>query len=231
MTTLLKSIPKSELPRERLVSYGAENLSNEELLSILLRTGIEGHPVSDLSREILSKIDSIQDLKDMSLSTLKSIKGLGLTKSITVLAALELGRRVYEENLHKDNIRIKVPIDAYRYFSHLIAKEKQENFLAIFVDHGKKYISHKLLFKGTLNSSLIHPREVFKSALLENAAGVIVMHNHPSGEIIPSSADDEATRGLVEAGNVMGITLLDHLVVGKDDYYSYAEEGRIAYEQ
>ncbi len=230
MTTLLKDIPKSELPRERLIASGAENLSNEELLSIILRTGVQGNSVADLSREILSKVEDIHDLKNVRLKTLSSIRGLGTAKSVTVLAALELGRRVYEKNIPDEKLLLKMPVDVYRYFSKYIIDQKQENFLAIFVDVHRRYISHEILFKGTLNASLIHPREVFKTALLENAAGIIVMHNHPSGSIYPSPADDETTAILVNAGLMIDIPILDHLIVTKGDYYSYSEEGRFAHE-
>ena len=230
MSTLLKDIPQSEKPRERLLTNGAENLSNEELLSILLRTGVRGHSVSDLSREILSKIESIKELKDLSLTKFKSIRGLGETKSVTVLAALELGRRVYEQAPPQKKIQIKLPVDVHRYFSKYIVHEHQENFMAIFVDNHRRYISHKIIFKGTLDSSLVHPREVFKLALLNNAAGVIIMHNHPSGVTLPSKADDATTTAIAETGNTIGIPLLDHLIVGESDYYSYVEEGRMTHE-
>lgn len=230
MSTLLKDIPKSELPRERCLANGIESLSNEELLSILLRTGTKGQSVNELSREILSKIDNLNDLKDVRLSTLKSIKGLGTAKSVTVLAALELGKRIHSEPLVREKMKISNPVDAYRLFKKYIEDEKQENFLAIFLDNHKRYISHELIFKGTLNASLVSPREVFKMALLDDASGIIVLHNHPSGIATPSNADDETTARLVEVGNALGIPLLDHLIVGCENYYSYLEEGRLLHE-
>lgn len=230
MSTLLKDIPKSELPRERCMTFGTENLSNEELLSILIRTGTKGKSASDLSKEILGKVADVSDLKDMRLSTFRTIKGLGTAKSISVLAALELGKRVYASNELKDKIKISNPIDAYRLFKKYIENEKQENFLVVFLDNHKRYISHEIIFKGTIDSSLVSPREVFKIALLENAAGVIVMHNHPSGLSFPSKADDETTNALVLAGNTIGIPLLDHLIIGQKNYYSYLEEGRLLHE-
>lgn len=230
MSTLLKDIPKSELPRERCMTFGTENLSNEELLSILIRTGTKGKSASDLSKEILGKVADVSGLKDMRLSTFRTIKGLGTAKSISVLAALELGKRVYASNELKDKIKISNPIDAYRLFKKYIENEKQENFLVVFLDNHKRYISHEIIFKGTIDSSLVSPREVFKIALLENAAGVIVMHNHPSGLSFPSKADDETTNALVLAGNTIGIPLLDHLIIGQKNYYSYLEEGRLLHE-
>lgn len=212
------------------MTFGTENLSNEELLSILIRTGTKGKSASDLSKEILGKVADVSDLKDMRLSTFRTIKGLGTAKSISVLAALELGKRVYASNELKDKIKISNPIDAYRLFKKYIENEKQENFLVVFLDNHKRYISHEIIFKGTIDSSLVSPREVFKIALLENAAGVIVMHNHPSGLSFPSKADDETTNALVLAGNTIGIPLLDHLIIGQKNYYSYLEEGRLLHE-
>lgn len=230
MATSIKDIPVSELPRERLLAHGKENLSNEELLSILLRTGVSGNTVSDLSKEILSKVDNIKELKDLRFSTLKAIRGLGTAKAVTVLAAIELGRRIYEEDLVQNNVRLKTPVDVYRNFKSYIVHEKQENFMVILVDNHRRHISHQVLFKGTLNTSIVHPREVFKSALLDNAAGIIVMHNHPSGIPTPSSCDDETTKSLLESGSIIGIPLLDHIIVGNNSYYSYVEEGRIVHE-
>ncbi len=231
MSTKFKEIPKSEMPRERLVTYGVKNLSNEELLSILLRTGVHGNSVSDLSKEILCKIKDIHHLKDINLNTLKSIRGLGLTKSVTILAALELGKRVYESDVPHAKLSIVTPIDSFRYFAKYIIDDKQENLLAIFVDQHRQYLTHKIIFKGTLTSSIVHPREIFKMALLENAAGVIVMHNHPSGVLRPSKADDATTQLLIEAGSTLDIRLLDHVIVGNHDYYSYVEEGRLKFDE
>lgn len=229
MTTLLKDIPKEDLPRERLLQYGSAALSNEELLSIILRTGTKGESVKTLSTNILKTVSNIGELKNLSINKLKSIKGLGSVKSITLLASLELGRRVYEEPCNRENLKIRTSIDAYNHFAKLIYNTKQENFLVIFLDNKNSYISHKILFTGTLNMSLAHPREVFKEALLENAAGVVLMHNHPSGSTKPSKSDDETTSLMVEVGAIMDIKVLDHLIVAPDGYYSYIEEGRLAY--
>jgi DNA repair protein RadC len=231
MATLLKDLPKEELPRERMMTYGVEALSNEELLSIILRTGTRGESVRELSSKILREYKDIHKLKSASVSKLKSIKGLGNVKSITLLASLELGRRVYESDDVKMDIKISNSVDAFRYFAKYIKDEGQENFLVVYLNNQKKYITHKILFKGTINSSIVHPREVFKEALLEGATGVILMHNHPGGSLVPSRSDDETTVALIDAGIIMGVQVLDHLIVNRDDYYSYLESGRIKYEQ
>jgi len=230
LSVLLKNLPKEELPRERLLMYGVENLSNVELVSIILRTGTKGCSVKSLSENILKTCNTISDLKNLTINGLCKIKGLGHAKSVTLIAALELGKRVYDINKLEDKLKINNSLDAFKYFGKLIADEKQENFLVIYLDYQKKYITHKVLFKGTLNASLVHPREIFKRAFLESADAIILMHNHPSGKVSPSKADDETTEQLVKVGNLMGIQVLDHIIVGFNDYYSYIEEERLVYE-
>lgn len=230
MNVLLKDLPKSDLPRERLVKYGVSALSNEELITILLRTGTKNVSAKTLSSNVLAYTKDISDLKNITLRDLNKIKGMGTAKSTNILAALELGRRVYEEYRIEDKIKITNAIDAYRYFSKLIEEDTQENFMVIYLDNQSQYISHKLLFKGTLNQSIVHPREVIKEALLINSNKLILMHNHPSGINTPSHSDDEVTKSIIEAGYIFSIKVLDHIIVGKNDYYSYQEEGRIKYE-
>lgn len=230
MNVLLKDLPKSDLPRERLVKYGVSALSNEELITILLRTGTKNVSAKTLASNVLAYTKDISDLKNITLRDLNKIKGMGTAKSTNILAALELGRRVYEEYRIEDKIKITNAIDAYRYFSKLIEEDTQENFMVIYLDNQSQYISHKLLFKGTLNQSIVHPREVIKEALLINSNKLILMHNHPSGINTPSHSDDEVTKSIIEAGYIFSIKVLDHIIVGKNDYYSYQEEGRIKYE-
>lgn len=230
MRTLLKDLPVDDLPRERLITYGANVLSDTELLAIILRTGTKGLSVMGLADEILSSCKNIKDLKSLTLNTLENIKGLGTVKGVTLLAAIELGRRVYEENTPSTiKPKIRCAIDAILNYAPLIKDAKQENFLVLFLDTKKRCISHKIIFKGTLNQSSVHPREVFKEAVLESASALIIMHNHPSGDINPSHADNEVTGQFATAGNMMGIPLIDHIIVGGMEYYSYQEEGLIKY--
>ncbi len=230
MPILLKDIPEEDRPRERLLAYGAKSLSNEELLSIIFRTGSRGESVSSISREVLKELKSISDLKDASINSLKKIKGLKTAKATTLLASIELGKRIFSENNIKERTKINNSVDAYRFFAKYISDSKQENFMAIYLNSQKRYLTHKIIFKGTLDSSLVHPREVFKIALLESAKAIIVMHNHPSGNVHPSKADDEVTKVLIEAGEILGIKVLDHLVVSREGYYSFLEEGMLVYE-
>ncbi len=231
MSTLKDEITKEDMPRERLLHYGAESLSNDELLAVLLRTGTKGKSVKELARNVLTTYGTVQNLRLITTQKLQDIKGLGAVKAVTLLAALELGRRVFEENPIQKKLQLKNSYDVYKYFGKYIAHEKQENFLVIYLDTQKQYITHKIIFKGTLDSSVVHPREIFKLALLESASSIVLMHNHPSEVLDPSKADDDATATIIEAGEIIGIHVLDHLIVNPHDYYSYIEKGRIHYEE
>lgn len=218
----IKEMLESERPRERMMSLGTNNLSNEELISIILKTGTSGYSVKTLSRNILSELDDITSLKDMTINRLTKIKGIGKVKAIELLSAIELGKRVYYANEQKEVV-LNNSRKIFEYFKNIFTYEKQENFYALYLDTKSKLISFKLLFKGTLNSSTVHPREVFKYAFLESAASVIVIHNHPSGDISPSIQDIEVTESLMKIGSIIKIPVIDHIIIGKDKYYSFYE--------
>lgn len=221
--TLIKDIPKSERPRERLKKYGKENISNEELLSIILNTGTKNKSVKDISNLILSKINDITDLKDITLNSLKQIDGIGEVKAIKILASIELGKRVYmDKNLV--NIKMDTPEKIYNYMKNEVEGKNQEYFYAIYLDSKKNLIDKKLLFIGTLNKSIVHPREIFKYAYLLSASSIICVHNHPSGDTIPSKEDLNLTKALVEIGKIQGINIIDHIIIGKN-YYSLYQNG------
>ncbi len=221
--TLIKDIPKSERPRERLKKYGRENISNEELLSIILNTGTKNKSVKDISNLILSKINDITDLKDITLNSLKQIDGIGEVKAIKILASIELGKRVYmDKNLV--NIKMDTPEKIYNYMKNEVEGKNQEYFYAIYLDSKKNLIDKKLLFIGTLNKSIVHPREIFKYAYLLSASSIICVHNHPSGDTIPSKEDLNLTKALVEIGKIQGINIIDHIIIGKN-YYSLYQNG------
>ena len=227
---LLKDLPKEEMPRERLLKFGEKNLSNEELIAIILRTGTRSTSSKELASKILSKVNSLEELRNLNKNKLKDIKGLGETKIVTLIAALELGRRVYEKNIIKNKLKVRNSVDVFRYFSKYIIDDSQENLLAVFVDNHKQYISHSIMFKGSKKESVVSPQEVFKKAIEENASGVILMHNHPSGVVLPSKSDDKTTMEMANVGNIVGIPLLDHIIVGNNRYFSYIEEGKLVYE-
>lgn len=218
----IKDIPELERPRERLIKYGVENLSNEELLSIILKTGTKEYSVKTLSQIILNNINDIKNLKDITLNKLTEIKGIGKVKAIELIASIELGKRVFQTE-DKINIKLNNSSKIYEYFKDKFINEKQENFYAIYLDSKSNLISYKLLFKGTLNSSCVHPREIFKYAHLESAYSIIVIHNHPSGDSNPSKEDEITTNNLMEIGKLMSIPVLDHIIIGKDNYFSFYE--------
>lgn len=221
--TLIKNIPKNSRPRERLIKYGVKSLSDDELIAIILKTGTKDISVKDLAINVLNKFQNISELKDAELNTIKNIKGIGLVKAIELKAAIELGRRVY---LDKDinEIQIKNSNDVYEYFNDLLKGKKQEYFYVLYLDNKKKIISNKLLYIGTINGSVTHPREIFKLAYLTSASFLICVHNHPSGDPTPSNEDINFTNKLIEIGNLNNIPLLDHIIIGNNKYYSFFEE-------
>ena len=221
---LIKDIPLNERPRERLVKYGVKNISNEELISIILKTGTKDKSVKELSNMILSKYSDISNLKELEIQDIMKIKGIGKVKAIELIASIELGRRVYiDKNI--DELKIKGSIDIYNYFNDLLKDKKQEHFYAVYLDNKKKVITKKLLYIGTINGSVAHPREIFKTAYLVSASFIICVHNHPSGDPSPSNEDIVFTNKLMEIGKLNNIPVLDHIVIGKNCYYSFFEEG------
>lgn len=223
---LIKDIPKYDRPRERFLKYGVEALSNEELISIILRTGSKNISVKDLSNNILSSITDITDLKDITINKLKNISGIGSIKAITLLSSIELGKRVYYSN-NSDKIILNNSKKIYDYLYLELKDKKQEYFYALYLDSKNKLIDKKILFIGTLNRSIVHPREIFKYAYLLSASTIICVHNHPSGDVIPSKEDILLTNNLVEIGKIQGIKIIDHIIIGNKNYYSFYENGDI----
>lgn len=223
----IKDIPLLERPRERLIKYGKENLSNEELLSIILKTGNSKLSVKDISNELLKKIERIENLKDITLNKLKEIKGIGDAQALSILSIVELGKRIYIDNSSNNKIILKTPSQIYNYIKSELIFKNQEYFYCLYVNTKKELIERKLLFMGTVNKSIVHPREVFKHAYLCSASGIICVHNHPSGDVSPSIEDINLTNNLVDIGCVNGIPIVDHIIVGKDNYYSFYEDGKI----
>ena len=213
---------KCEKPRERLISFGAQQLSNEELISIILKCGTRNISSKELANLILKEAKSIENLKDLKINTLSKIKGIGVVKSCQLLASIELGRRVYYVK-SRNNIQISSTKVVYEMFKSEFDNSMQEKFCALYLDTKKNIISFNTVFKGTLDNSVIHPREVFREAILLSAAAVIVMHNHPSGDPTPSLNDIDATNRLIYAGDMIGIKLVDHIIFGKEKYYSFFE--------
>ena len=223
----IKDMPASERPRERLIKYGASNLSNEDLVSIIIKTGCLGYSVRDIALIVIKKLENISELPELNMNYLKGIKGLGDVKIIELLASIELGKRVYLNSHKVNSLKYNNPYLVYQDNLPLFRGKKQEYFYCLYLDNKNRLIERKLLFMGTVNRSIVHPREIFKEAYLLSSSGLICMHNHPSGEILPSNEDIELTKSLVEIGKIQGINVLDHLIISDNAYYSFKEEGLI----
>jgi DNA repair protein RadC len=222
-----KSLPDSDKPRERLFRYGSENLSNEELLSIILKTGTKGISVKELSLKILECVGDINKLRDIGINTLVKIDGVGKVKAIEIKAALELGRRVYLDNYDVNSICFDSADKIYHYFYSILKLKKQEYFYSVYVDTKSKYIDKKCLFVGTINSSVVHPREIFKEAYLLSASGIICVHNHPTGDSTPSKEDIAITKKIKEISIIHGIKLIDHVIIGNGNYFSFYDNNML----
>ena len=223
----LKNIPKIELPRERLLLYGEKNLSNEELLSIILKTGTKKFNVKEVSCNLLSTIKNISYLKDIGINTLEQIEGIGKVKAIELKAVIELGRRIYQEVGEEDLLLCNNPDNIIKYFNYLFKDSHQEEFYCLYLNNKKKCLAKKRLFIGSINKSIAHPREIFKEAYLLSASAIICIHNHPSGDPTPSKEDIMITKNIEEIGIIHSIKLVDHLIIGNDSYYSFYENGKI----
>lgn len=223
----VKDLPLSERPRERLQQVGAENLSNEELLSIILKSGTKKRSVKELSIDILKEVGEINNLRNITKETLQRIEGIGMVQALTILSVIELGKRVYLDSSYDKKVILNSSSNIFEYMKYQLWDKKQEYFYCLYVDSKKELLERKLLFMGTVNRSIVHPREVFKHAYLCSASGIICVHNHPSGDISPSKEDVRLTNSLVEIGKLNGIPIIDHIIIGNDNYYSFYEEGEI----
>lgn len=222
----ITSWPENERPRERLIKYGVGYLSDAQLLAIILRTGSSEKGVLDLALELLDKFRSLRGLDAASAAELASIPGLGTAKVAQVKAAFELGKRLMAESSDsKPVFSSSHAIHAYFYprFKNL----KKEQFVAVLLDVKNRLLREHNISEGTLTGSLIHPREAFKEAIRESAASVIFVHNHPSGDPSPSREDIAVTGRLKSAGEIIGIQVIDHIIIGDGRYVSLREQGVI----
>jgi DNA repair protein RadC len=214
----IKDIPENNRPRERFVSKGADALSDAELLAIILQKGNKEENVIDMSNRLLSKY-GIDKLSDLSLTELQQIKGIGPAKAMQIKALFEFNKRY---NISKTNGKpITCAKDVFEYASPKLSGLDKEHFMVILLDSKNKVIKDEVVSVGTLNSSIIHPREVFKTAIRESANAIILVHNHPSGDPTPSEEDEEITNLLVKAGKLLSISVLDHVIIGRDKWYSF----------
>lgn len=221
-TCKLNEYPEQMRPRERMEMFGAERLSDAELLAILLSTGYRESNVLELASQLLQMHRGITGLQDLSLSELTQQKGIGKAKATTILAAIELGKRVHNSTVaHRDTIHSSA--DAGILMESHMRHLDREQFSILLLNTNKGIISMETISIGTLDSSPVHPREVFKQAIRHSASSVILAHNHPSGVCQPSGKDIEITERMVTVGKIIGIDVIDHIIVGKDTYYSFQE--------
>lgn len=211
------------MPREKLLAYGVESLTDQELLAIFLRTGIKGMPVMQLSQEVLNGFGSLRELLSADLATFCRIKGLGQTQFIQLQASKEMTKRYLAQQMQvRENIN--EPYLAVMCFQAELESEEREVFMVMFLDNQNRLIKKEKMFYGTINQATVYPREIIKEALKCNAAAIIVAHNHPSGNCTPSESDRILTKKIEMACDLVGIRFVDHIVVGKGDYFSFKEE-------
>ncbi|MDZ5470815.1 DNA repair protein RadC (plasmid) [Bacillus sp. 31A1R] len=223
---MIKDFPEEDRPRERFEKNGPESLSNHELIALLLRTGTKDESVLQLANRLLAHFEGLRLLKDATLDEITEIKGIGKAKAIQVLAAVEIGRRV--ANLaYNDRYVIRSPEDGANYVMHDMRFLSQEHFVCIYLNTKNQVLHKKTVFIGSLNASIVHPREVFKEAFRRSAASIICAHNHPSGDPTPSREDIEVTKRLLECGKLLGIDLLDHIIIGENKFVSMKEKGYV----
>lgn len=219
----LKELINEDKPREKLLKKGAEYLTDSELLAIILRTGNKSESVTELSNRILKRIGGVKNLKNMTINTLTQIEGIKLGKASSILASFELAKRALKND---EPIKFKNTIDMYNYIKNDFLYELQEKFIILLFDKQFKLIKKCEVFKGTIDAVNVYPREIFKEALKENASFIVLAHNHPGGEVMPSIQDDETTKILVKNGQLIGIKVIDHLIVTQNSYFSYYENAQ-----
>ncbi len=224
--TKITDWPEGERPREKLMQLGPERLSDSELLAILLRTGTRKQTVVDLAKTIVTRYGNLQDLSTMDYQEFFRLKGIGPAKAVTLIAAFEIGRRIASLPI-KQKIKVSDPAIIFQRYEPLLSHLKKEVFYVLILNSANTLIRDVQISEGTLNSSLVHPREVFKAAVLESGASIVLLHNHPSGEVQPSQEDKFITQKLVEAGTMMDIPVLDHIIIGQRQYFSFREAGLI----
>lgn len=209
-------------PRERLHAHGAEALDDSELLALVLRTGARGTDASALARELLARFEGLRGLSRAARAELAAFHGVGPAKAAALVSALELGRRLAGRRLAPGE-PVRGPEDVHRHYYWRLRDRRVECFLAILLDSRHRVVRDVELSTGTLTASLVHPREVFRPALQEAAAALVLVHNHPSGDPAPSAEDRAVTRRLAEAGELLGIRVLDHVIVGEQGFFSFRD--------
>lgn len=222
----IKDWPADDRPREKLLKHGPAVLSDAELIALLIGSGTDGVTALDLAKKLLVEQGSLASLGSSGIPHIIRLKGIGPACAARLMSAFEVGRRI-EMGREAEKIKMQSPLDIVKKYAPEFRGMKQEVFKVILLDNGNHIIRDVLVTKGILNASLVHPREIFKAAVDHTAAGIVLIHNHPSGETIPSQEDRNVTSQMVDAGKLLGIPVVDHLILAGDRYYSFAEEGTI----
>jgi len=222
--TLMAELPVQERPRERLAHFGAQALSNAELIALVLGTGRLGESALSVGERLLDHVGGIRELVDVQVNELRQVPGVGLAKAVAVLASIELGRRL-QMSVGAELQKIASPHEAALYLMEKLRFLRKEHFVTIHLDTKHQVLGEEIVSIGSLNASIVHPREIFKTAVKRSAAAIICAHNHPSGDPTPSQEDVDVTQRLVSAGRILGVEVLDHIVIGDKRYISLRERG------
>jgi DNA repair protein RadC len=220
----VKELPLDDRPREKLLMRGAQSLSDAELVAILLRTGKKGKSVIEIARELINSEGNLAMLANKTVDSLQQISGIGKDKAATLAAAFELSRRILSQPKWLANKKITSPQDIAEIFIPILRDDNKEKFIVVCLSSANKIIKHETISIGNLNSSVVHPREVFKVAIDNSSASIILIHNHPSGNPEPSNEDIRITKKIVETGKIMEIPVFDHVIIAGETYTSFVEK-------
>jgi len=220
----VKELPLDDRPREKLILRGPQSLSDAELVAILLRTGKKGKSVIEIARELINSEGNLAMLATKTVESLQKISGIGKDKAATLSAAFELSRRILSQPKWFANKKITSPLDVAEIFIPILRDDNKEKFIVVCLNSANKIIKHETISIGNLNSSVVHPREVFKVAIDNSSASIILIHNHPSGNPEPSNEDIRITKKIVETGKIMEIPVFDHLIIAGETYTSFVEK-------
>ena len=223
----VKDWPEDERPRERLMAHGPSALSEAQLLAIIIRNGRAGHTAVDLGRNLLERFGSLAGIEQAAIKEICEVKGIGKAKAAEIKAAIELGRRYQKPSLAGASFCSSHDVAAY--YRPRMKDLKQETFRCALLDTKNKIIREEVVSIGSLSASIVHPRDSFKAAIRESAAAVVFIHNHPSGDVKPSQEDILLTKRLVQAGDVLGIQVLDHIIIGDGSHFSFKDNGMISH--
>ncbi len=222
----IKAMPSFDMPQERLMKLGPRALSNSELIAIIIRTGTAQKSAINLAAELLNHSGGLKGLVGSEVEQLRKVKGIGQSKACQIMASIEIAKRVSGKGDGRP-VKFNEPLDVYNYVIGELKFADRENFLVIGLNSKNVIMGRHLVSIGTLNQTLVHPREVFNWAIKINCASIVVVHNHPSGSVEPSTEDIMLTERIIEAGKILGIKVLDHIIVSNDGYYSLKANGKM----